>query len=109
MENNFRKAAIERCKRDGAPKCSFRDKSNEKNPMYGKHQSSKAKKSMSESKIGRKWYNNGQEEIFCYSCPENFTLGRLTKELKEKLLLSESIKTLYENKKLFDNSSNYEL
>jgi len=32
---------------------------------------------ISESNIGRHWYNNGIENRFCYECPEGFNSGML--------------------------------
>ena len=43
----------------------------------GRKASDKAKQKMSKQRIGRHWFNNGTEEIFCYECPVGFTRGRL--------------------------------
>lgn len=93
-------AAKIRCERDGAPACAFRDKSLSENPMFGHQHSSSTRRMMSEKKKGRHWYNNGYEEIFCYENerPENFTQGRLLKELKNSILLTKVVKDLYADK-----------
>ena len=67
----------------------------EKNPMYGKKHSDETKKKMSCSwdydkhfteetrkKIGaaskgKHWFTNGNENKFCYECPDGFVKGRL--------------------------------
>lgn len=33
----------------------------------------------SEQRKGRHWYNNGTSEVFTYSCPDDFSVGRLRK------------------------------
>ena len=56
-------------------------KKGEKSPNYGKHLSEESKKKISEAvrinSIGRRWYNNGKENKFCYECPEGFVPGML--------------------------------
>lgn len=39
----------------------------------GKHHSKETIEKLS----GRKWFNNGEKNIFSYSCPEGFVLGQL--------------------------------
>ena len=75
-------------------------KKGEKHPMYGKHRTEETRKKIAETnkgkkrseetrkKIaeikkgntytkGRRWYNNGKENKFCYECPDGFVPGRL--------------------------------
>ena len=68
----------------------------ENNPNYGKHLSEETKRKISEAKKGRRqteeekrkqieaqrgkhWYNNGEINKFCYTCPEGFVSGMLKK------------------------------
>lgn len=69
----------------------------EKNPMYGKKHSAETKIKMSEvrkgkpksiehiNKIaeankGKRWYNNGKINKYCFECPEGFTPGMLKRK-----------------------------
>ena len=54
------------------------------NPMYGKKHRDDTKKKMSEKQkgennqaYGKHWYNNGEENKYCYECPEGFVPGML--------------------------------
>lgn len=56
--------------------------SGEKNPMYSKHHSEETKKILSEkTKLlnpkERKWWNNGEKQVFQKECPNGFVPGRL--------------------------------
>lgn len=56
----------------------------ENNPMYGKHMSEEWKRKQSErmkgKNKGKKWWNNGEEEIPAFDCPSGFIAGRLKKK-----------------------------
>ena len=39
--------------------------------------SDETKQLMTQKRLGRKWYNNGEEEIFTYDPPEDYITGRL--------------------------------
>ena len=50
-----------------------RNKNN--NSFKGKSHSHETKVKLSEQRIGRKWFNNGQINKFCYTCPDGFVVG----------------------------------
>lgn len=52
-------------------------KKGSKNPMFGKHPSDETLKKLSESRKGTRWYNNGEKEVRCHTCPDGYTNGRL--------------------------------
>ena len=43
----------------------------------GKQKSEETKNKMSLQKTGRRWYNNGKENRFCFECPPGFVPGML--------------------------------
>lgn len=49
----------------------------ENNGMYGKKHSEEARKKLSLTHKGRRWFNNGKISKFCYECPEGFVPGRV--------------------------------
>lgn len=57
------------------------------NPMYGKKHRDDTKNKMSEKQkgennqaYGKHWYNNGEENKYCYECPEGFVPGMLKRK-----------------------------
>lgn len=65
----------------------------------GKKLSKRTKLKMSKQRAGRHWYNNGNNEIFCYECPDGFVKGRLSFSEEHKNKISEGTKKRYERKK----------
>jgi len=63
----------------------------EDNPMYGKIHSEESKRKMSKARLGIRtkgskgmhWYNNGQDNVLAYECPNGYIKGRLV--IKETL------------------------
>lgn len=49
----------------------------EKNGMFGKHQTAESNKKRSAWTKARRWYNNGQIEVFELVCPKGFIPGRI--------------------------------
>lgn len=49
----------------------------ENNGMYGKKHSKEARKKLSLTHKGRRWFNNGKISKFCYECPDGFVPGRV--------------------------------
>lgn len=45
---------------------------------------SSAKRKISESRIGKRWFTNGEVDVPSFECPEGFRLGRKIKGAKYK-------------------------
>lgn len=58
----------------------------EKNPMYGKKHSKENLEKIKKSSEGRRWYNNGIDEIFIKKTdiPTGYSLGRFYKKDRKK-------------------------
>ena len=57
-----------------------------KSIMKNIRDSEEYRKKLSKAAKGKRWWNNGINEIFCYNCPDGFVAGRLSfgDEFKEK-------------------------
>lgn len=81
-----RENAKTRCNADMRNKLSEARKQfkGEKNPFYNKKHTDETRKRLSENHKGickgKHWYNNGQDEVMDYTCPQGYIKGRLHKQ-----------------------------
>lgn len=81
LSDETRKKMSDSAKARGTPKCAFRKRIKEEHPLYGIGHREESKRKMSESKkgkyVGKRWWNDGENETLQYECPNGFKSGRL--------------------------------